>query len=216
MINKQVIKQQMPSVLKSTDFESLLGHRIEGKARDNYVLGTKRLMIATDRVSAFDQHLGYIPFKGQVVTQLSAFWFNQTKDIVANHMLGVPDPNVMLVKECTLLPVEVVVRAYLTGVTPTSIWYQYARGNRVFCGYELPDGLKKNHRLPEAIITPSTKAPKGARDESISKGEVLNRALVDPTQLEKIYEISLALLKGGGGGRGGGGFFCFILKMSLK
>jgi phosphoribosylaminoimidazole-succinocarboxamide synthase len=197
MINTQVIKQQMPYVLKDTNFESLLGHRIEGKARDNYVIGKRRLMIATDRVSAFDQHLGYIPFKGQVVNQLSAFWFNQTKEIVANHMLDVPDPNVMVVKECTLLPVEIVVRAYLTGVTPTSIWYQYERGNRVFCGYQLPDGLKKNHRLPEPIITPSTKAPKGARDESISKGEVLNRSLVDPRQLEHIYEISLALFKKG-------------------
>jgi len=197
MISKEIIKQQIPYVLKSTNFENLLGHKVEGKARDNYVLSKKRLMIATDRVSAFDQHLGYIPFKGQVVTQLSAFWFTQTKDIVPNHMLDVPDPNMMVVKECTVLPVEVIVRAYLTGVTPTSIWYQYERGNRMFCGHQLPDGLKKNHRLPEPIITPSTKAPKGARDESISKGEVLNRSLVDPEQLERIYKIALELFKRG-------------------
>lgn len=196
-MEREVIQQQLDHVLMSTDFSDWLGPKHEGKARDNYVRNGQRFMITTDRISAFDQHIGCIPFKGQILTQMAAFWFEQTKDIVDNHVLAAPDPNVLAVKECTPLPVEMVVRGYLTGVTPTSIWYQYQRGNREFCGHRLPDGMRKNHRLPEPIITPSTKAPKGQRDQSISGQDVLQRELVDETRFAQISEIALAVFDRG-------------------
>jgi phosphoribosylaminoimidazole-succinocarboxamide synthase len=189
--------QQLSYTLHDTDFGQWLGRKETGKARDNYVRGDKRFIIATDRVSAFDSPLGCIPFKGQVVTQMSVFWFTHTADIIGNHLLAAPDENVLLVKECSVIPVEMVVRAYLTGVTPTAIWYQYERGARSYCGHQLPDGLKKNARLPEPIITPSTKAAKGGRDESISSAEVLARSLVDKDTFEQMTSVALALFQRG-------------------
>jgi phosphoribosylaminoimidazole-succinocarboxamide synthase len=197
MTTQKIVEQQFDHVLGATAFEAWLGAKQEGKARDNYLLNGRRVMIATDRVSAFDQHLGFIPFKGQVVTEMSAFWFERTADIVSNHLIELIDPNVLLVEECAPLPIEMVVRAYLTGVTPTSIWYQYERGAREFCGHRLPDGLRKNHRLPSPIVTPSTKAPKGARDESISVDEAVRRSLVSAAQLEQMSEVALRLFRRG-------------------
>ena len=137
--------------------------------RDCYVRDGRRTLIATDRISAFDVVLGTIPFKGQVLNQMAAFWFEATADLVPNHVINVPDPTVTVARECQLLPVEFVMRAYLTGVTSTSIWTHYSKGGRSFCGHELPDGMRKNQRLPKAILTPSTKAEKGEHDRSVSR-----------------------------------------------
>lgn len=196
-LEAETARDQLPHVLEATHFDGWLGTKSEGKARDNYPQDGALVIVATDRVSAFDRNLGCIPFKGQVVTQMSEFWFQQTRDIVPNHLIAVPDPNAMVVTRCEVLPVEVVVRAYLTGVTPTSIWYQYARGTRTFCGHTLPGGLKKNHRLPAPIITPSTKAPKGTHDESISRADVLTRSLLDNDTLERVSAIALSLFARG-------------------
>ena len=181
MINDEVLKNQLNFNLEKTNFN--IGKRYEGKVRDNYLLGDKRLIITTDRISAFDRVLCTIPFKGQVLNQTSAFWFEKTKDIVKNHVLQVPDPNVTVARECKLIPVEMVVRGYLTGVTTTSAWYNYEKGVRDFCGNKLPDGMKKDQKFDKPIITPSTKAEKGAHDESVSGEEMIKRGIVD----EKIY-----------------------------
>ena len=181
MINDGVLKNQLNFNLEKTNFN--IGKKYEGKVRDNYLLGDKRLIITTDRISAFDRVLCTIPFKGQVLNQTSAFWFEKTKDIVKNHVLQVPDPNVTVARECKLIPVEMVVRGYLTGVTTTSAWYNYEKGVRDFCGNKLPDGMKKDQKFDKPIITPSTKAEKGAHDESVSGEEMIKRGIVD----EKIY-----------------------------
>ena len=181
MINDEVLKNQLNFNLEKTNFN--IGKKYEGKVRDNYLLGDKRLIITTDRISAFDCVLCTIPFKGQVLNQTSAFWFEKTKDIVKNHVLQVPDPNVTVARECKLIPVEMVVRGYLTGVTTTSAWYNYEKGVRDFCGNKLPDGMKKDQKFDKPIITPSTKAEKGAHDESVSGEEMIKRGIVD----EKIY-----------------------------
>ena len=181
MINDEVLKNQLNFNLEKTNFN--IGKKYEGKVRDNYLLGDKRLIITTDRISAFDRVLCTIPFKGQVLNQTSAFWFEKTKNIVKNHVIGVPDPNVTVARECKLIPVEMVVRGYLTGVTTTSAWYNYEKGVRDFCGNKLPDGMKKDQKFDKPIITPSTKAEKGAHDESVSGEEMIKRGIVD----EKIY-----------------------------
>ena len=125
--------------------------KYEGKVRDCYLNGNERIIVVTDRLSAFDAVVGTIPFKGQVLNQLAQFWFEHTRHIAPNHMLRVPDPNVMIARECTPLPVELVMRAYLTGVTSTSIWKAYEAGARTFCGHALPDGMRKNQPLPRPI-----------------------------------------------------------------
>lgn len=165
---------QIPHCLAGTDFKAL-GARYEGKVRDNYTKGDKRFIIVTDRLSAFDRVICLIPFKGQVLNQMAKFWFEQTKDIIGNHVISFPDPNVVIAKQCTPLPVEMVVRGYITGVTTTSAWYNYEKGVRNFCGNILPDGLKKDQQLPEPILTPSTKAEHGDHDESVSREEILKR-----------------------------------------
>ena len=142
--------------------------------RDNYTRGGERFIVVTDRISAFDRVLGTIPFKGQVLNRLAAWWFRaRRKNVVPNHMLGVPDPNVLECVECEPILVEMVVRAYATGTTSTSLWTHYERGVRVFCGHRLPEGLKKHQKLPAPILTPTTKAPKGEHDVSGSREEIL-------------------------------------------
>src|SRR3989338_9570440 len=163
MLTEQTIRKTLKFVLKKVDLPSLKSKE-QGKVRDIYRVKGKRILITTDRISAFDRVLGYIPFKGQVLNQLSAFWFNKTKDIVDNHLLSVPHPNVSVVKDAKPYPVEMVVRGYLTGVTTTSIWYSYERGERNIYGYKFPDGMEKNQKLSTPIITPTTKAEKGEHD----------------------------------------------------
>jgi phosphoribosylaminoimidazole-succinocarboxamide synthase len=195
-MDQQTLAQQIPHALETTDFAAI-GRVIRGKARDNYVRGNTRVMIATDRVSAFDRSLGCIPFKGQLVTQASLFWFDQVKDIAPNHVIASPDPNVIVCREYRVLPVEFVVRAYVTGVTPTSIWYQYSRGARVYCGHRLPDGLKKNAPLPEPILTPSTKAAAGQHDKSLSADELVASGAITRDVLDRATAVALAIFKRG-------------------
>ena len=190
MLSDTILKNQLKHTLDKTNFK--LGKKYEGKVRDNYSFDGKRLIITTDRISAFDRVLCTIPFKGQVLNQTSAFWFEKTEKIVKNHVIDVPDPNVMLVKECKPYPVEMVVRGYITGVTTTSAWYNYEKGVRNFCGNILPEGMKKNEKFDKPIITPSTKAHTG-HDESISGEEVIKRKFVDEKIYRKMEKAALAL-----------------------
>jgi phosphoribosylaminoimidazole-succinocarboxamide synthase len=175
-----------------------LGKKYEGKVRDNYSTEDGRRFIAvTDRISAFDRVLGTLPFKGQVLNSLAAFWFQETAHIVPNHVLGVPDPNVMECVECEPLKVEMIVRAYLTGVSSTSILTAYRAGAREFCGNRLPDGLEEHGPLPEAILTPTTKAPQGEHDENASRQEILDRKLVTPEHFDAAAAHAMALFAHG-------------------
>jgi len=175
-----------------------LGARYEGKVRDNYTTPDgRRYLVVTDRISAFDRVLGTLPLKGQVLNRLAAFWFERTRDVAPNHMISRPDPNVLEAVECTPLPVEMVVRAHVTGVTSTSIWTHYARGERTFCGHRLPDGLRKNERLPAPILTPSTKAEKGGHDVSASREQILATSGLSARDFDEAAELSLALFAHG-------------------
>lgn len=195
MINHTTIRDQLKHTLERTDFN--LGKKFEGKVRDSYTVDGKRIIITSDRISAFDRVLCTIPFKGQVLNETSSFWFGKTGNIIKNHLLDVPDPNVMVVRECKPYPVEIVVRGYITGVTTTSAWYNYAKGVRNFCGNLLPEGLKKNQKFGTPIITPSTKAGHGAHDESISREEIIRRKLVDADTYGQMEKAALALYKFG-------------------
>lgn len=191
MVSEDVLRRQLEYVLHDTSFD--LGEKFEGKVRDNYSLNGKRIIVTTDRISAFDRVLCALPFKGQVINQTAAFWFERTRHIVENHLIGVPDPNVLVARECRLIPVEMVVRGYLTGVTKTSAWYHYSQGHRDFCGHALPEGMKKNQAFDRPIITPSTKPEKGAHDESVSAEEVLRRGLADEPVYREMERAALAL-----------------------
>jgi phosphoribosylaminoimidazole-succinocarboxamide synthase len=193
MVSEDDLRAALGRVLEGTSFPSL-GARYEGKVRDCYTTPDgRRLLVVTDRISAFDRVLGTLPLKGQVLNRLASFWFERTRDIAPNHMLSQPDPNVLEAVECTPLPVEMVVRAYVTGVTSTSIWTHYARGERVFCGHRLPDGLRKNERLPSPILTPSTKAPKGGHDISASREEILAMGTITPGDFNTAAGMAMAL-----------------------
>jgi phosphoribosylaminoimidazole-succinocarboxamide synthase len=170
-----------------------LGHRYSGKVRENFTRADTRTIIVTDRVSAFDVVLGTIPFKGQVLNAMALHWFQRSADVFPNHMLDVPDPQAMRCIECEPIPVEMVVRGYLTGVSSTSIWRAYERGDREFCGHRLPEGLRKHEKLPANLVTPSTKAPKGAHDESVAKDELFARGLVDPELFATLEQQALEL-----------------------
>lgn len=195
MLNQQDLREAIVNCVDNVDVP-ILGEKIKGKVRDIYPQGDTRILITTDRVSAFDQILGLIPYKGQVLNQLSAWWFEQTQDIVANHILSMPDPNVMVGKEAQALPVEVVVRGYITGVTSTSLWTLYANGERTPYGISLPDGLSKNDALPEPIITPTTKAEQG-HDERITSEEIVSSGLVDAEIWAQIQQKAIAVFKRG-------------------
>ncbi len=175
-----------------------LGQVQRGKVRDSYILGDRRLLITTDRLSAFDRVLGVVPFKGQVLNQLSRYWFDALRDVIPSHMISVPDPNVTLAHESVPFPVEVVVRGYITGVTTTSLWYSYERGEREMYGLRLPDGLRKNDALPAPVITPTTKssAP-GAHDERITPAEIVERGLVPAEDWAAISQAALGLFTKG-------------------
>lgn len=190
------LQAALPYALQRVDLPNL-GPKREGKVREIYEYGDSLILISTDRISAFDRVLGVIPFKGQVLNQLSAWWFEQTRDIVPNHLIAVPDPNVMVVRRANPLPVEVIVRGYITGVTRTSLWTLYAQGERRPYGIPLPDGLQKNDPLPYPILTPTTKAPSGAHDEILTREEILNRGLVSKDLWERIEAIALALFQRG-------------------
>lgn len=169
-----------------------------GKVRDCYDLpdGT-RLLVSSDRISAFDQILAVIPWKGQVLTQLARYWFDHTADIAANHVIGYPDPNVVHCKRVTILPVEIVVRGYLAGTTSTSILTQYRKGLRDMYGHTLPDGLRDNQALPQAIITPTSKAFDGGHDEPLTAEEIVRTGLLTQSQWDEVSQKALALFARG-------------------
>lgn len=171
--------------------------RFSGKVREIYEYGDRLILITTDRLSAFDRILGFVPFKGQVLNQLSAFWFEQTQDIIPNHFLASPDPNVTVARRCRPLPVEVVVRGYISGVTTTSLWYRYHQGERTIYGIDFPDGLQKNDPLPAPIITPTTKAQDGGHDERITSAEVVAQGLVDAETWQQVQDAAVALFNRG-------------------
>lgn len=196
MLSLSEIEAAIPHALMRVDLPGL-GPRSEGKVRDIYVVGDRRVLITTDRVSAFDRVLGAIPFKGQVLNQLSAWWFAQTRDIIANHVIGVPDPNVTIAREAQPLPVEVIVRGYITGVTSTSLWTLYHQGAPRPYGLDLPPGLRKNDPLPEPVITPTTKAAGGAHDERLTADEVVERGLVRADLWAEICAAALAIFRRG-------------------
>ncbi|MCX6734010.1 MAG: phosphoribosylaminoimidazolesuccinocarboxamide synthase [Candidatus Peregrinibacteria bacterium] len=196
MIPTDQIQAQLPFCLEETDFPTL-GEKYIGKVRDNYTSGDKRYLISSDRLSAFDRVICTIPFKGQVLTQMAKFWFEQTKDIIGNHVISYPDPQVCVGVQCTPLPIEMVVRGYITGVTSTSAWFNYEKGVRNFCGNVLPEGLKKNQKFDKPILTPSTKAEHGDHDESVSREEILKRTSLTPEQYDFIADASLKLYNRG-------------------
>jgi phosphoribosylaminoimidazole-succinocarboxamide synthase len=196
MLTLEQILEAIPYALTRVDLPGL-GPRVEGKVRDIYVVGDERVLITTDRVSAFDRVLGAVPFKGQVLNQLSAWWFAQTRDIVGNHVISVPDPNVTLAREAEALPVEVIVRGYVTGVTSTSLWTLYSQGVPRPYGLDLPPGLRKNDPLPEPVITPTTKATGGAHDERLTGAEVVERGLVASDLWDAVQAAALAVFRRG-------------------
>jgi phosphoribosylaminoimidazole-succinocarboxamide synthase len=197
MIDKATLLQLIPQAISEIELDWPYA-RGQGKVRDLFSLPDgRRLLVATDRLSAFDRVLTAVPFKGQVLNELSAFWFERTADISPNHLLAVPDPNVSLVRECQPLPVEVIVRGYITGVTQTSLWTLYAAGERHVYGYTLPEGLHKNDPLPAPLITPTTKAGPGQHDERLTCAEVVERGFVDANTWEAVQVAALAIFRRG-------------------
>lgn len=175
-----------------------LPNHYRGKVRDNYDLADgRRIIIASDRLSAFDRILCAIPFKGEVLTQTARFWFEQTADICANHVLDYPDPNVLIARHLDILPVEIVVRGYLAGTTGTSILTLYKKGQRAMYGMTLPDGLRDNAKLAEPIITPTSKEFDGGHDEPLTPAEILARKLLTTAQWDELSATALALFARG-------------------
>jgi phosphoribosylaminoimidazole-succinocarboxamide synthase len=193
MTLREQLRAALPFALERTDFGGL-GRRYEGKVRDNYVGDDgRRWLVATDRVSAFDRVLGTLPYKGQMLNRLAAFWFERTREVAPNHLRGVPDPNVTEAIECEPLPVEFVMRAYITGVTSTSLWTHYERGERTFCGHRLPEGLRKNQQLDRPILTPSTKAEKGGHDVSVARADLLAAGQISARDFDAAAALAEAL-----------------------
>ena len=179
-------------LLKETSFD-FLGPKITGKVRDIYDQGDKLILVTTDRHSSFDRIIAHIPWKGQVLNQVSAHWFEATKDIVPNHVLAVPDPNVTVAKKCTMVPVEAVVRGYLTGVTDTAIWTRYGKGERNFGGVALPGGMRKNQQLPQPIFDPTTK--EAAHDRALTPEQMIAEGFVSKPMFERIRTDGACLVR---------------------
>ena len=181
-------------LLKETNF-GFLGHKRVGKVRDIYEQNTKLVLITTDRHSSFDRIIAHIPWKGQVLNQVSAWWFERTKDIVPNHVLSVPDPNVTIAKKCSPLPVEAVVRGYLTGVTDTAAWTRYLAGQRNFGGTTLPEGMHKNQKLPQPLFDPTTK--EATHDRALTPEQMISEGFVTLEMFDRVKATALALFARG-------------------
>jgi len=186
----EIIKNQLDKTLKETNLSSL-GNLYRGKVRDNYIKDSIRIIIATDRLSAFDRVITTIPFKGQMLNQVSSFWFDKTKNIVKNHIINIPDPNVAVVHQCDLIPVEMIIRAYITGTA----WRNYLKDIPT-SGIKLPKRLKKNQKLDELMITPSTKAESG-HDIYLSKSEIIKRKSVAKDIYEEMEDAAIKLFRFG-------------------
>jgi phosphoribosylaminoimidazole-succinocarboxamide synthase len=195
MIPRDQLRPQLNNALLDARFERWQHAYQKGKVRDMYLLPQRRILITTDRQSAFNHVLGTIPLKGQVLNRIAQYWFEQTKDIVPNQVEAVPHPNVTVATELDMLPVEIVVRAYITGSSDTAIWTHYNRGVRSYCGHTLPDGMVKNQPLETAIITPTTKDEH--HDELISAQEIIEQGLVEAQRWAEVERIGLALFARG-------------------
>jgi phosphoribosylaminoimidazole-succinocarboxamide synthase len=196
MVSETDIRKFLPLALDETHLP--LSGRQSGKVRDWYALPDgKRLLITTDRLSAFDRVLARVPFKGQVLNQLTAWWFEQTRDILPNHMESIPDPNAVVALEADAFPVEVVVRGYITGVTTTALWYRYSLGERDIYGYRFPEGLQKNAPLPDPIITPTTKSGPTGHDERLTCAEVVEKGLLDSATWNQVMAAALEVFRRG-------------------
>ena len=192
MMTDDLLRAQLPHALRQLDLPAL-GELYRGKVRDNYSRGDRIVMITTDRVSAFDHVLGTIPFKGEILSRLTAFWFEKVQDIAPVHLLDVPDPSVMVVRRASPFPVEIIVRGYITG----SLWRDYQAGKAGAYGIDWPAGLRKDQRLERPVVTPSTKAEYGRHDEPISEAEILRQALVSPDLWREATQVALRLFERG-------------------
>lgn len=195
-IDLTLLRDLCDKTLEQTNFPDL-GDRIVGKVRDSYVQGDQRTIIVSDRVSAFDVVVGTIPLKGQLLNQVAAFWFEQIEDIAPHHLLSVPDPAVSIVRECKILPVEFVMRGFLTGSSSTSIWTAYEQGERHYCGHALRDGMQRHDPLPEPLLTPTTKAEQGAHDELTSREELIASGAISAERYDEAAGIATRLFARG-------------------
>ena len=197
MVDKAALGAYAGYVLEDATIPELPNH-YRGKVRDNYDLPDgRRIIIASDRLSAFDRNLAAIPLKGQVLTQTAKFWFEATSDICPNHVIEYPDPNVLIGRKLTILPVEIVVRDYLAGTTGTSILSLYKAGQREMYGIRLADGMRDNEKLPETIITPTSKAFHGGHDEPLTPAEIVGQGLLSEAQWKSVSDYALALFAKG-------------------
>ncbi len=188
-----LIRAAMPFRLTETSFK--FGHKYQGKVRDTYDLGDKLILVTTDRQSAFDRVLAAVPYKGQALNLTSAWWFEQTESIIANHVIAVPDPNVTIAKKCEVFPIEFVMRGYITGTTSTSLWTVYNNGAREYCGIKFKDGLRKNERLPEPLMTPTTKDK--VHDRPISAKEIVAEGWMSQQDWDEASDAAMRLFKFG-------------------
>lgn len=193
-MNTEKIKEHVNDVLTETNF-NFLGEKKVGKVRDVYIGEENVTLVSTDRHSSFDRNIAHIPFKGEILNQISLFWFEATKDIIENHVLYSPDPNVVVVKKCEVLPIEAIVRGYITGVTSTSLWTHYQAGKRDFGNFTLPDGLKKNQKLDEPVFTPTTKFEE--HDRTLSPDDIVREKLLTKVEVTEVEEKAKALFKRG-------------------
>ncbi len=195
MLSSTAIAEAIPDAFERFEVPGDLPH---GRVRDFYLLadGKHRVLISTDRMNVFDQQVGVIPYKGQVINELSAWWFSQTEDLAPNHLISVPDPNVMIVHETTPIQVEVVVRKYITGTTRTSLWPRYAAGEREIYGITFPDGLKKNDPLPQPLVTARTKFS-GHGEERVPIHHIVEEKYLPAALWEQLQATALALFARG-------------------
>jgi len=187
-----VIEDQIGHTIPGTDFDDL-GECYRGKVRDNYRQNGRRILVTTDRISAFDHVLPQtIPFKGQVLNQTAAYFLEATSDLVPNHVVSVPDPNVTVAQECTPVPIEFVVRGYMAG----HAWREYDKGARSLCGQELPEGLRESEKLPEPILTPTTKAEEG-HDQDVTREDAIANTHIDEATYDQLADWALKLFRRG-------------------
>lgn len=191
-MQRDVVASQLDHVLFETRLEGF-ANRYQGKVRDTYRHGDRLILVTTDRISAFDHVLRQaVPFKGQVLNQLASYFFQETADLVPNHLVSVPDPNVTVADYCDQVPVEFVVRGYLAG----HAWREYSAGKRILCGVAMPDGMRQNSRFPAPILTPATKAVEG-HDEDISRDEIIRRGVLTESEFDHLASMAFALFERG-------------------
>lgn len=195
MISEEQLLSLLPITFRDSDLP-LVG-KVSGKVRDSYNHPRGRLLVTTDRLSAFDRVLATVPYKGQVLNQLAAWWFTQTHILIDNHIISVPDPNAILAIPTKPFPIEVIVRGYISGVTSTSLWYRYSLGERYIYGYHFPENLHKNQVLPNPIITPTTKGGATGHDERLTCGEVTKLGLLDEETWELVQAAALRIFREG-------------------